>query len=177
MDPGQLAQSPYAVLTLIGAPALLTNASSVLALSTINRMLRTRERMHNLYLSAEEGKLSDWEQVHLGEHVTRIEEQALALLRALHAIYFALGSFAGATLITLLGASLAPFEGASWFRALAGAGLALGFFGLGGLIYGSVSLFHATRISLIDIREEAAVIRKRHARRMGAVETEEAETI
>jgi len=165
MDPGTLAQSPYAVLTLIGAPALLTNASSVLALSTINRMLRTRERMHVLYLNAEQGKLSDWEAVHLGEHVSRIEQQALLLLRALRAIYLALGGFAGATLITLLGASLAPFEGAIWFRILAAAGLALGFFGLGGLVYGSVSLFQATRISLVDIREEAAVIRKRHARR------------
>jgi hypothetical protein len=42
-------QSPFAVLTFIAAPALLTNASSVLAMSTINRMLRTRDRMHDLF--------------------------------------------------------------------------------------------------------------------------------
>jgi len=39
MDPVSLTQSPFAVLTFIAAPALLTNSSSVLALSTINRML------------------------------------------------------------------------------------------------------------------------------------------
>lgn len=33
-----LAQSPFAVLTFIAAPAILTNASSVLAMSTINRI-------------------------------------------------------------------------------------------------------------------------------------------
>jgi len=34
MDAATLTQSPFAVLTFIAAPALLTNATSVLALST-----------------------------------------------------------------------------------------------------------------------------------------------
>jgi len=38
-----------AALTMIVAPAMLTNASCVLALSTINRMLRTRERMRESF--------------------------------------------------------------------------------------------------------------------------------
>jgi len=49
MEPTSLTQSPFAVLTFIVTPALLTNSSSVLALSTINRMLRTRERMNESY--------------------------------------------------------------------------------------------------------------------------------
>ena len=49
MEPTSLTHSPFAVLTFIVAPALLTNSSSVLALSTINRTLRTRERMHELF--------------------------------------------------------------------------------------------------------------------------------
>ena len=39
-----LTQNPFAVLTFIVAPTILTNATSVLAMSAINRMLRTRER-------------------------------------------------------------------------------------------------------------------------------------
>jgi len=56
METLSLSQSPFAVVTFIAAPALLTNASSVLAMSTINRMLRTRDRMRELYLQSEDGK-------------------------------------------------------------------------------------------------------------------------
>ncbi len=45
MDGNILSQSPFAVVAFIVAPAMLTNASSVLAMSSINRMLRTRDRM------------------------------------------------------------------------------------------------------------------------------------
>ena len=44
-DPVSLAQNPFALLSLIAAPAVLTNAASVLALSTSNRFLRASERM------------------------------------------------------------------------------------------------------------------------------------
>jgi len=46
-----LTNNPFAVLTFIAAPALLTNATSVLVLSTANRMLRTRDRMRELLIS------------------------------------------------------------------------------------------------------------------------------
>lgn len=55
MDPNSLTQNPFAALTFVAAPALLTNASSVLALGTINRMLRTRDRMHELFTESKTG--------------------------------------------------------------------------------------------------------------------------
>jgi hypothetical protein len=172
MEQVTLTQSPFAVLTFIAAPALLTNASSVLALSTINRMLRTRDRMSELFAKSERGGHSDTESARLVEQVNRVEQQALLLLRALRSIYVALGAFAAATLVTLLGASLAPFQGALWFRLLTGLGLVLGFVGVGGLVFGSANLFQATQLSLINIREEAGLIRERQSQRrisMGAV--------
>ena len=48
-----LTQNPFAVLTIIVAPALLTNASCLLALSTINRLLRTRDSMRELLKESE----------------------------------------------------------------------------------------------------------------------------
>jgi len=83
------------------------------------------------------------------------------LLKALRSIYVALGAFVSATLVTLLGASLASFQEALWFRLLVGLGLVLGFIGVGGLVSGCVALFHATQLSLANIRDEAAVIRER----------------
>lgn len=86
------------------------------------------------------------------EQVNRVEKQAVLLFRALHSIYVALGAFAAATLVTLLGAVRGPFQGAVWFRRLVGLGLVMGFGGVGGLMFGSVRLFQATRLSLINIR-------------------------
>ena len=163
-------QNPFSVLTFIVAPALLTNATSVLALSTINRMLRTRDRMHELFAKSEAGGYSQADGVRLIEQVNRVEKQAVLLLRALRSIYVALAAFGGATLATLLGAGLAPFQGALWLRLLAGLGVVLGFVGVGSLVYGSASLFQATQISLINIREEAGLIRQHQAqRRTGTV--------
>jgi hypothetical protein len=163
MEP--MTQSPFAVVTFIAAPALLTNATSVLALSTINRMLRTRDRMQELFAKSEAEGLPEREAARLVEQVNRVEAQAELLLRALHSIYVALGAFAGATLVTLLGAALVPFQEALWFSALSWLGLVLGFVGVGGLVFGSISLLQATRLSLFNIREEAALIRERQAQR------------
>lgn len=172
MEQSPLAHSPFAILTFIVAPALLTNASSVLAMSTINRMLRTRERMQQLFAKSETGSTSPAESAWLVQQVDRVEKQGILLLRALHSIYVALAAFAAATPITLLGAGLAPYQGALWFRALVGLGLVLGFVGVSGLVFGSANLFQATQLSLISIREEAALIRRRQAERQSATRSE-----
>jgi hypothetical protein len=156
-------QSPFSVLTFIAAPALLTNASSVLAMSTINRMLRTRDRMHDLFAESQAKTVPRSEAGRFLEQVARVEKQALVLLGALRSIYVALAAFAGATLVTLLGAILAPFIGGAWFGVVAGLGLVLGFSGVGGLIFGCANLFRATQLSLINIRQEAELIRQRQA--------------
>jgi hypothetical protein len=163
VDANSLTQSPFAALTFVAAPALLTNASSVLALGTINRMLRTRERMHELF---DESKAvqTEKERSHLREVTDRVERQGTLLLTALHAIYSALAAFASATLVTLLGAGLVATFGGRWVHATAVLGLVLGFFGAGGLVVGCVNLFRATQLSLVNIRDEADLIRARCAR-------------
>ncbi len=157
MDPSSLFQSPFAPLTLVVAPALLTNASSVLAMSTVNRMVRAHDRMHGFFAKSEAGALSDF----FTAQVDRVEKQAALLLRALHSIYIALAAFACATLVTLLGAELISVAGALSLRAVAGLGIALVFAGVGGLVVACVNLFRATRLSLLNIRDEAATIRAR----------------
>jgi hypothetical protein len=154
-----LTNNPFAVLTFIVAPAILTNATSVLAMSTINRMLRTRDRMHELFRESENAPKS-----HGGkfiEQVNRVERQAMLLLGALHWIYVALGAFAAASLVTLLGAVAGQLGNEILMRVVVGAGLLLGFAGVGGLIGGCAHLFKATQLSLLNIREEADLIRAR----------------
>ncbi len=159
MDPNLLTTSPFAALTFVAAPALLTNASSVLALGTINRMLRTRDRMHELFEESRAGGQTREERTHLTEVTDRVENQAALLLTSLRAIYSALAAFASATLVTLLGAGLGSTLGGRWVHAMAMLGLVLGFFGAGGLVVACVTLFRATQLSLVNIRDEATLIR------------------
>jgi len=167
MDPTSLAENPFAALSFIAAPALLTNASSVFALSTINRMLRTRDSMRDLLAKSEAGVQTEAQAARLIEQVNRVERQAALLLQALRSIYIALAAFASATLVTLVGASVAAFAGEPWPRVFAGLGVLLGFIGVGGMVVGCVHLFHATQLSLANIRQEAEVVRQLHARRSG----------
>jgi hypothetical protein len=157
-------QNPFAVLSLVAAPALLTNATSVLALSTVNRILRAGDRMRALSAQLEEDN-SEVKRTFLLAQVNRVERQALLLLQGLHAVYVALGCFASASLVSILGASLAQSSARFWFMLMVGLGLAVGFVGAGGLVWGSAKLLHATRISLQNISEEAALIRRREGGR------------
>jgi hypothetical protein len=152
-----LIQSPFAVLTFIAAPAVLTSASSVLAMSTINRMLRARERMHELYDEAKNsvGVL----EAHFHAQVSRVEQQGLLLVNALRYIYIAIGAFAAASLVTLLGVGADQIGLPFLLHVIMFMGLLLGMAGVGGLIVGCLNLFKATEISLVNIREEAELIR------------------
>ena len=159
MGPNLLTQNPFAVLTFIAAPAILTNATSVLAMSTINRMLRTRDRMHQLFKESESpARANDGE---FRKQVERTEKQAVLLLRAVRWVYVALGAFAAASFVTLLGALAGNWVAIMLERIIIALALMLGFVGVGGLVSGSVNLFRATRLSLENIRDEAALIRLR----------------
>ena len=162
MGTNLLAQNPFAVLTFIVAPAILTNATSVLAMSTINRMLRTRERMQELYEQSEAA--TEYRGAAYVEQVNRVERQAILLLRALKWIYTSLGAFAAAALVTLLGAVFGQIGHEAAVHVVVNAGLALGVVGVTGLVGGCVNLLHATQLSLVNISEEAASIRERQER-------------
>jgi hypothetical protein len=161
---GITAHSPFAALTMIVAPAMLTNASCVLAMSTINRMLKSRDRMRELFKDSEKEGRTGADTEREERQVARVEKQATLLMGALAAIYVALGSFAMATLISLLGAALVSSGGVA-LRVVAGAGFALGLVGVSGLVIGCARLFRATQLSMLNIREEAEVIRQRRAAR------------
>ncbi len=161
-----ISENPFAVLTLVAAPALLTNATSVLALSTINRILRSGDRMRALAGQLESGGNSREKHAFLLAQVERVERQSVLLLRALHAVYVALGCFASASLISILGASLSGTQFQVLFQLMVGLGLLVGFTGVGGLVWGSMNLLWATRISMQNISEEAALIRRREQRQI-----------
>jgi hypothetical protein len=160
-------QNPFALLTLIAAPAVLTNAMSVLALSTSNRFLRAGERLRTLAAEIEVATAPEDREWRL-EHVNRIERQAVLLLSALRAAYVSLGAFVSASLVSIVGAAFAAMQMHIASEAMMILALGAGFAGVGSLVFGCAKLFRATRLSMINISEEAEIIRCRESRRTAA---------
>ena len=157
MDP--LVTNPFAVLTFIAAPAILTNASSVMALGTSNRFARVVDRTRALSKELEAGG-------DVPEEVTRLRvkqlgsarRRALLLVRALSAFYLSLGSFAAASLTSLLGAAfvIAHHEFPRYLAMAVAFGC--GAVGVGGLVVGSALLVWETRLTLAMLVEEADLV-------------------
>jgi hypothetical protein len=105
-----VANNPFAVLTAIVAPAILTNACSVLALGTSNRLGRVVDRTRVVASDiaasqpASEGFL-EWT-----SQLRALEIRVHMLLRALRLFYAALGLFASSALISVAG-SMAAYYG------------------------------------------------------------------
>ena len=158
-----IGDGPFTALTLIAAPAVLTNACSVLALGTGNRFARAVDRQRQLSILLE-SQSSDGDPK-LGElrilQLQRAELRAQLLLRALTNIYAALGSFAAASLISVLGALFAPPSRPLLSFAASLVALLVGVVGVGGLVHGCFLLIRETRITLQSLRDEAAFSRER----------------
>ncbi|HEY2731664.1 MAG TPA: DUF2721 domain-containing protein [Polyangia bacterium] len=163
-DPGAFAQNPFALLSLIAAPAVLTNAASVLALSTSNRFLRASERMRAIAARYHEAHTAEARAL-LVKQIARVERQAAMLLNGLRAAYVAIGSFVSASLISILGAGVASSSLRAAFTFLAGLALVAGVVGAAGMVWACVNLLGATRLALLNMSEEAAQIHRRELER------------
>ena len=158
-----VAGNPFAVLTAIVAPAILTNASSVLALGTSNRLARVvdRTRVVAAELSAFEPESPDY-QMWLAQ-LEPLQVRAQLLVKALRLFYAGLGLFAASALVSV-GGSIAAyygqrlfFEGAAALAVLTGASAVLG------LASGCVLMVRETQLAVRNLAEEAK-IRARHHR-------------
>ena len=144
MDP-----NPFAALSLIVAPAILTNASSVLVMSTSNRLARAVDRARDLSKQLEaDGALATPEAERRLDELAKTEQRVLLLLRGLRCFYASLGAFASATLISLIGAVLVPIGADTAIQVLEVAGVAAGLFAVTGISYGSALLMRETRIAV-----------------------------
>ena len=154
----QTASSPFAALSLIVAPAILTNACTVLVTSTCNRLARavdlSRDLARELDASSADELLPDTSR--WLEEMSAANTRSVLLLRALRAIYSAMGGFSAATLIALLGVvfeARLPIPG-RWaielFAATSGA------VGVSGIVWSAVLLLRETRIAVATLQARFA---------------------
>ena len=157
-----LPDNPFTSLTLIAAPAVLTNASSVLALGTSNRFARAIDRARALSAILENETVSrDPLTIMRVHHLNRAERRSLLLLYALRLFYLALGSFAAAALTSLLGATAASTDHHLIFQVTLDAAAVTGFIGVAGLVTGCILLVEETRLAVKSVSEEAQMVRER----------------
>lgn len=112
--------NPFSALSLIVAPAVLTNACSVLALGTGNRLARVVDRSRVITDWLKENRDGAAATAPIGESTAVVEpaecemylselntsqQRALMLIRALRLFYAGLGSFACCALLSVLGAA------------------------------------------------------------------------
>ena len=147
-------ENPFAALTIVVAPAILTNASSVLCLGTTNRLARVVDRTR-----AVSAELANAEPNAAGYLVCHRQLEGLRgrwtlVLKALTYFYVSLGSFAAATLISLFGAVIASSSLHFAFPFIALLGLVSGTGGVAGLVYGCSIMMQETRLAIRNLEEE-----------------------
>jgi hypothetical protein len=154
--------NPFAVMSLIVAPAILTNACSVLVMSTSNRLARAVDRARELsrQLESDVERLPA-EEVRTLDELASAEHRALLLLRGLQSFYGALSGFAAAALLSLIGAVLAPVKLVAVVPILELVTVVAGFMAVGCLIHGSFVLLRETRLAVQVLQSRAAAIRSR----------------
>jgi hypothetical protein len=155
--------NPFAVLTAVVAPAVLTNACSVLCLGTSNRIARVVDRTR--VVAAELASLDAESKAYQGwfRQFERLEVRAQLLFHALRILYASLGAFAAAALISVIGSALAFYGLQIAFETAAVVGLATGAFGVTGLVSGCALMVRETRLALQNITEEAELARPQYS--------------
>ena len=153
--------NPFAILTFISAPAVLTNASCMLLFGTGNRYGRAIDRVHELSDTIQEGGIEDDEMQLRIRQLESAESRTLLILRALTFFYAAVAGFVASTLISLIGAALIPAQihrGISICFALAflSGGLAVV-----AMVAGALTLAWETRSSFSVLRMESKFITER----------------
>jgi hypothetical protein len=152
-----LSDNPFAVLTAVVAPAILTNACSVLCLGTGNRIARVVDRTR--ILASELTSLEPGTPKY-AVHVRQLEKlrvRSRFLLSALRLFYASLGSFAAAALISVVGSTLAFYSWHLFFEVAAIVGLAIGALGVTGLVVGCTLMVRETRLAVQTLAEEAGL--------------------
>lgn len=153
--------NPFAVLTLIAAPAVFTNASSVLALGTGNRLARVVDRTRLLTKQLRDATQNTSETEMDLRHITRLEQRAARLVRAMGHFYMSIGAFAAASLISIFGAVLAGHQANVPFAVIGSLSFIAGAIGFVGLVVGCVLLVGETHLALRSLSEEAEMAKSR----------------
>jgi len=168
-----LTTNPFVVLSYVGGPALLTNATSLLLLSTANRFARAIDRSRYLTGLLNNPALEALHAVEVTE--LRMTGRRIWLIGlAISGLYLAAAMFALATVMSIVGAVVAQLAGGAVLDVIVVFAVVLGLIGFAAFVTAAFALVIETRITMGSLaRESAAAIEameqalKRHSRPRG----------
>lgn len=154
-----LTDNAFAVLSFLAAPAILTNASTVLALGTSNRLARASDRARLAATSIVSSTTADDPLIQFQQQdFQNSTRRAILLVHALRKFYLAAGGFAAGTCVALVGA-IADYFKLHTLAISAQAGMILcALLGVGGLVHGSIILLRETQMALRSLDQQHAAI-------------------
>ncbi len=163
-DSPSLVTNPLLALTVMVGPAILTNACSVLALGTSNRLARVVDRTRVVVtdlggINVEHSKYARWM-----NQLQSLDARTQLLLRSLRAFYAALGLFATGALLSAVGSVISVHGQHLAFRIIALAALASGAAAVAGLVSGCVGMVRETRYAVQALEQEAGLRASRGGR-------------
>jgi len=157
-----LPTNPFAILTFISAPAVLTNAACVLLFGTGNRYGRAIDRVHELADVVEGRANLDESELRLRiRQLSAAETRTLLIVRALTCSYSAVAGFVASTLVSLIGVGLVSAGIKRGVDSCFALSLIAGSIGVFAMIAGAVMLALETRFSFQVLREEKGFLTKR----------------
>ena len=155
MEYTSIAADPFSILTVVVAPAVLTNASSVLALGTNNRLARVADRTHAVATQLAKLEPGSRDRELLAAQLPPLQTRAQLLLRALRCFYLGLGLFASSALISIAGSIVMDYGQRSAFEAAAGIGVVCGASAVVALVCGCVLMIRETQLAVKGLAAEA----------------------
>ena len=146
---------PFSILTIVVAPAVLTNASSVLALGTNNRLARVADRTHAVIaqLSKLEPGARDYDVSKA--QLPALQMRAHLLLRALRCFYLGLGLFASFRSNLDRRFYCGVLRRTNTFQVAAGIGVLCGAAAVISLVCGGVLMIRETQLAVIGLADDA----------------------
>ena len=155
MEYTSVAADPFSILTVVVAPAVLTNASSVLALGTNNRLARVADRSHTVAAQLAKLEPGASDRQFWTAELAVLQTRAQLLLRALRCFYLGLGLFASSALISIAGSIVVYYGLPSAFQIAAAIGVGCGASAVIALVCGCVLMIRETQLAVKGLAFDA----------------------
>ncbi len=147
--------NPFVVLSYVSGPALLTNATALLLLSTTNRFARAIDRSRQL--SELLGKPAPDRELVTEASELRIVGRRIRLIGlSIASFYLAAAMFALATVTSILGAVLAESFGGTILDVIVAFAVFLGGIGFAAFVTGAFALVIETRLAMTALASESS---------------------
>ena len=146
--------NPLVVLSYVGGPALLTNATALFIMSTSNRFARAVDRAR--FLAEKLSDMAGHARAHSRLEMPEVRHRVLLIGRALVCFYFAATAFAIATLASIVAAVVSQDLHATSIHVFIDISLASGATGFCAFIAGAALLAFESRTAVRSLARDYA---------------------